>query len=704
MNSLNNKKRALVLGGVIGALLLGGFAASRFRRAPAPTATVQAPERLVADVGKVGDLVITSEAMELAEIKLTTAGIRTVSEKLAVSGSIEASNDRMVKVTPRVAGKVAAVYAVAGDAVRAGQTLAILESSELAQAQAAYRQAGARVALGGNNLARQRKLANLGVFSQPRAEEARKEVIAAQGEVNATLREVAAAKSGVVEARGDKAALLGEIAAAESEVAAAQSAVAGTKSETAKARSGVVGAESGVAKARSAVAAARSAVADAESDVRRSQSEVMEAQGQVKAQQAAMAQTQTRVKTAESRFNRASELLKEGLVSRQDWEQAKADVEVARADVDAARANIEQAEAQVETARSVQKSAQSRVETAQAQVQAAQADVEAAQAQVEAQRSGVSSTQTQTGSAEAQVQAARAKVRAEQGRLTQADAAIKSAQARQAQVQSRLTSAKERLTLAERTMQREAAVYRGGYGASKEIVEAEAALNQAEIEQQAAAEAVQLLGGRPGGGSTVAMVSPIAGRVQKRDVSPGETLDTEHTAFTVINLGLVWAQLAVTPRDLRYVRMGQIVTLTAESAPGRTFAGRVSAIDNMADEKTRAVRVRVALTNTGEALRPETFVRGYVTTDVRRERVTVPLDALQEHTGKATVYVAKDGSGGFEVRHVQLGVHGEGWREIASGLKAGERIARGGTFYLKSEALKSSLSDGCCAVDKPQEA
>ena len=45
-----------------------------------------------------------------------------------------------------------------------------------------------------------------------------------------------------------------------------------------------------------------------------------------------------------------------------------------------------------------------------------------------------------------------------------------------------------------------------------------------------------------------------------------------------------------------------------------------------------------------------------------------------------------------------LGAEGEDWREVAEGLNPGERIATQGTFYLKSEALKSALSDGCCAV------
>ncbi len=91
-------------------------------------------------------------------------------------------------------------------------------------------------------------------------------------------------------------------------------------------------------------------------------------------------------------------------------------------------------------------------------------------------------------------------------------------------------------------------------------------------------------------------------------------------------------------------------------------------------------------------------MRGRIITEVRRERVAVPLGALQEHNGKPTLYVEKEGHpGAFEVRHVKLGVSGEGWREIAEGLKQGEPVAVNGTFYLKSEALKSQLSDGCCA-------
>jgi len=589
---------------LIGGLLfwLRGQGAQAFQPAgsqagkPAPLV-----RRLTGETVRAGDVTVTTEAMELAEIRLAAAGTRVVAEKLPVSGTIEAGGNGIVKVTPRVAGKVVSLSAMVGDAVRAGQTLGMIESTEMSQVQASYRQATARVAVAENNLQRQRKLAQLGVFGAPAVEQARKEVASASGEVNGGERDVAAAEN--------------EVAEAESEVATWEAEALSTEADVASARSEVTQAESGAGRLR-----------------------------------AALTQAEAQVKVSQATFSRQDRLLQAGVTSRQQWEQAQADHQKAQADVEATQADIRQGQAKIETA-------------------------------------------------QARLRAAQAKVRAAESRVRQAKAAVATAGTRREQAEAKLAAARNRLQIASETLRRDEAVAKGGYLSSREIVEAEGRLQQSRLEQQAAAQNVRLLGSQPGRGSTITLVTPIAGRVHERNASIGETVDPEHPAFTVINLDLVWAQLAVPSKDLSLARMGQRVELTADTAPGRTFTGTISAIGSVADEKTRSVRVRCALVNRSGTLRPDTFVRGNIITDVRHERVVVPIAALQEHNGKPTIYVARGSTpGAFEVRHVKLGVTGEGWQEISDGLKPGERIAVKGTFYLKSEALKSSLSDGCCAV------
>lgn len=503
--------------------------------------TLTVPE---GEAGKAGDILITDEAMQLAEIKVEPAVSKLVSEKLSVSGIVQVGGDQLVKVTPRVAGKVVKLFAGIGDSVRAGQTLALLESADLGQAQAAYRQASARASAATKNLERQRQLAKLGQFGRPQVEEARTKAIESDRDIQKAERDLGEERTKLAEAQSERQGLVGKVTQARAEL-----------------------------------------------------------------------------EVTKARFDRAETMYKEELISRQELERVSADLKKATADVEVALAALAQGE--------------SRIDGAKRRVAAAE---------------------------------------------------------------NELNLAKKRGEVVAQAAQREEKVYKGQYLTNREVVEAEAALRIAQVDALGAADAVRLLGGKPGGGNTISMTTPISGKVQDRAATLGETIDPEHAAFTVVNLDQVWAQLAIQPRDLGSVRVGDQVDLTSETAPGRTFRGTIITIGSTADETTRAVSVRTTLGNTGDLLRPGSFVRGQVVTDIRHERVVVPESALQEHTGRPTLYVATgDKPGAFEIRHVKLGAHVGEMREITEGLKSGERIAVSGTFFLKSEALKSSLSDGCCA-------
>ncbi len=536
----------LTVGAVVAVAVAGYYASQLFRSAPSVTTETRAEGLTVAEgeAGKVGDLQVTEEALQLAEITVSLAEAKLVSEKLAVSGNVQAGGDQLVKITPPVAGKVVKLLVGVGEDVRPGQTLALLESKELAEAQSAYRQAQSRHSAAKGNLDRQRRLAGLGQFGGPSVEEARTKLSEAEQAQHETERDLA--------------------------------------EET-------------------------TALAEAESELQSLRSRVNQAK--------------TELEVAKARLDRAESLYKEGLISKQDLERIQADHKKAIADVEVAQSDVSQGESR-----------------------------------------------------------------------------IKGGKTRVAAIEGALDQSKRRTEIARKALEREEKVFEGGFLTSKEVVEAESSLRQAEVELGGAADAVHLLGGSPGSGNRVALTSPISGKVQDRSATLGETIDPEHAAFTVVNLDRVWAQLAVAPGDLGSVRIGDSVELTSESTPDKVFRGTVLSVGSSADETTRAVYVRTTLENPGDLLKPGSFVSGFVVTDVRKERVVVPIGALQEHTGRPTVYVSiGDKPGAFEVRHVVLGVEGDGWREISDGLKPGERIAVSGTFFLKSEALKSSLSDGCCA-------
>jgi membrane fusion protein, heavy metal efflux system len=509
------------------------------RGSAAPPRQQPTTEKVADTRAETGTVALDAETLKLAGLRVETVGYQPMQSRLVVTGTVEPDPSGVVKVTPRVAGKITAVRVNVGDTVRAGQVLATLASTELAEAQAEYDHTGHQLAIATTRLQRQKKLASLGAFGRPKVEEARVQSIRAQGDIHTARSEVAAASA-----------------------------------------------------------------------------RVAEAQSQLQALQAALTQAQTQVKVAESRFNRADLMLKEQLVSRQDWEQARADQQRAEADVEAARAKVAQGEA--------------RIDTEKALLQASQA---------------------------------------------------------------KLDEAGKRGAISAQLLAREERVFRGGYLTSKEIVEAEAARVEGMHDQEAVVTKIRLLGGTPGGGNLLAVAAPIGGRVTERLVTLGETVTPEKPLFTVMNLRTVWVQLNVYQKDLPAVRAGQTVAVTSDIAPGRLFTGRVSYIGDQLDETTRTVKVRCAIRNVGDRLKPETFVRGTIAGTTRRHVLVVPGDAVQEVDGKPVVFRPAGKPGEFRAIPIQPGEKLEGMVAIRSGLRAGDRVVTKNAFLVKSQAMKGELAE-----------
>ena len=132
-------------------------------------------------------------------------------DTLTVTGKITVPPDRLVRVGPRIEGKVVAVYANVGDFVHAGQSVAAISSVELAEARATYRQANARVAAARRNLDSEKRMVDMGAVSSRPVEEARSASLEAQ-------QALTEAKSAVAEATSDRTQAEAEVTQCEARV------------------------------------------------------------------------------------------------------------------------------------------------------------------------------------------------------------------------------------------------------------------------------------------------------------------------------------------------------------------------------------------------------------------------------------------------------------------------------------------------------
>jgi HlyD family secretion protein len=137
--------------------------------------------------------------------------------------------------------------------------------------------------------------------------------------------------------------------------------------------------------------------------------------------------------------------------------------------------------------------------------------------------------------------------------------------------------------------------------------------------------------------------SPMNGTVAMRAAQPGQMAGAGTPLLRIVNLNAIFFEARVSETEVRYVRVGQPVTVTVDAYPGKMFRGVVSRIYPVGSEGSRDFIVRVDMRNEGGLLKPQMFARGEILVDVHRNVVLIPKDALLTQDGKRVVFVVKEG-------------------------------------------------------------
>jgi membrane fusion protein, heavy metal efflux system len=182
--------------------------------------------------------------------------------------------------------------------------------------------------------------------------------------------------------------------------------------------------------------------------------------------------------------------------------------------------------------------------------------------------------------------------------------------------------------------------------------------------------------------------APIAGRVAERRVELGSLVGREgqeSELFVIVNLDVVWAELAVPPSELASIHEGQQITIAA-STGSESSPATVMFVSPLLDKDTRAARVVASVDNAALKWRPGSFT-AEIPTNATPAAIVVPKPALQSIKGDTVVFVRT--AEGFEARKVSIGRQDGRLAEVTAGLAAGERIATSNTFILKADLGKA---------------
>ena len=194
--------------------------------------------------------------------------------------------------------------------------------------------------------------------------------------------------------------------------------------------------------------------------------------------------------------------------------------------------------------------------------------------------------------------------------------------------------------------------------------------------------------------------APFDGELGVRHVEVGQYLTAGTQIVSLTDLSTLYANFTVTEKDSAALKVGQTVRVAVDAYPGRTFEGKINAIEPQIATDTRNIRVQATFDNPDHILRPGMFATTTVVLPDKPPVVTVPETAVDYTLYGDSVFLITekkedDGKTGLTAvrTFVRAGNRVHGRAEIVSGLKAGDRVVAVGQLKLQSGAAVAISTD-----------
>ena len=186
--------------------------------------------------------------------------------------------------------------------------------------------------------------------------------------------------------------------------------------------------------------------------------------------------------------------------------------------------------------------------------------------------------------------------------------------------------------------------------------------------------------------------APFAGRLGISTVNPGQYINPGDKIVTLQSLDSIYCDFLLPQQELSRISLGQKIIVTSDTYPGRTFDGRITAINPQVDVATRNFQAEATLANPKRGLLPGM----YASVDIRAGSVerylTLPQTAVTYNPYGDTAFIVEetgkgpDGKPLLAVRQTFVTVGSTRGDQVAvlKGIKEGDTVVTSGQIKLKN--------------------
>lgn len=186
--------------------------------------------------------------------------------------------------------------------------------------------------------------------------------------------------------------------------------------------------------------------------------------------------------------------------------------------------------------------------------------------------------------------------------------------------------------------------------------------------------------------------APFDGKLGLRQVDLGQFLAAGTMIATLQSLDPIYVDFLLPQQAVAQIAVGDRVRARIDAFPGRTFEGKITAINPKIETGSRNVQVRATLPNADQKLMPGMFAAVELDTGTAQRLVTLPQTAVSYNPYGSLVYIVDDKGKGADAKpelvarqvFVTTGTTRGDQVAILKGVSEGDTVVTSGQIKLRN--------------------
>jgi membrane fusion protein (multidrug efflux system) len=195
--------------------------------------------------------------------------------------------------------------------------------------------------------------------------------------------------------------------------------------------------------------------------------------------------------------------------------------------------------------------------------------------------------------------------------------------------------------------------------------------------------------------------APFSGIIGLRVVSVGDYVKEGADVVNLESIDPLKVDFRVPEVFMTQVQVGQTLTVALDALPGRTFEGRIFAVNPLLDAAGRVIVIRAIVRNAETSLRPGMFARVRLITRDERQALVIPEQAIVPQGDEQYVFRVIDGK--VARVKVEIGQRRDAKVEVLKGLGPDDVVVTAGQLKLR-EGMPVTIANAgasASAVEPP---